>query len=342
MKFSRQIVFQAESGEQSAFLMHLPYFKLYRCPDDFPQPPAQVGHYPYFLEFSYLPRTGVTGLTEFSYDLGEKPSISNFRLFPIPDNLVESYDRHKAIQTVLNLVNALTNNFFFNYQSRQGWFLDLNEFPPQTRYGQDGYSHEHDISIKEIEAVENYRFFDPVLLVEKDGLGNRFETKLSQLLNIFFTMNDIELQQKYLDCCSILSKAQKLSGVDQAAAYVFLISAIEALIQIEYKDEKIIHCESCGQPMYKVNQKFLNFLDKYCYDIPKKEKDALYRLRSGIVHTGKLMASDGINKMFIENQEDLDLDYQFFNERFQFSKMLSVTKTCFRSFLKKKIGAERG
>lgn len=337
MKFSRQIVFQAETNGKSTFLIYLPYFKLYKCPASFPQPPTQIGHYPYFLECSYPSRTGVMGLTEYSYDLSKKPSLSDFKLFPIQDSLVESYDKRQATQTTIHLINALTDNFFFTYQSNQGWFIDLNDSQFQTRYGQEGYFHEHDIVISEIETAEDYRFIDPVVLVERDSLGNSIQTKLSQLLDIYFKIGDAELQQSYLDCCSILSKAQRLSHFDQAASYVFLISAIEALIQIEHMDEKVHHCESCGQPTYKVNQKFLNFLDTYCYNIPKKEKDALYRLRSGIVHTGKLLVSDGVHKMFIENQRDFDLNYQYYNEHSQFSEMLIVAKTCFRSFLKRKL-----
>lgn len=66
------------------------------------------------------------------------------------------------------------------------------------------------------------------------------------------------------------------------------------MVELENKGVKVHHCENCGQPMYAVKKKFIDYLVKYvsCTDKIKKKFNDLYKLRSKIAHTGKLFLSD--------------------------------------------------
>jgi len=301
---NRRIVF---SYDPEIAIQYLPNFVLKRCPDNFPSPPSEIGHYAYFLDFTTYEVNGKLGITEHSYDLSERPKIENFKRFPVPDDWAQNDEDNKTLSELIFLINAISNKYVFQYGSNQGWFVTLDG-THQSFYGQEGYRPpEYEANQTTLEGFQNYNFMElPILdFINNEGESVR-SVRLSDLFRIYFSSNEIASKKKYLNACVVLTKAYHLRKIDWSASYVFLVSAIEALIEIEYCKEKLEPCKCCGMTHYAVNQKFIKFLDKYGYKVESKVKKKFSEIRNGIVHKGKLFGGSHSHKWIIEYQEDLD------------------------------------
>lgn len=327
----RRIVF---SYDPQIALQYLPNFVLKKCPDNFPKPPAEYGHYAYFLDFTTSAVTGKVGITEHSYNLSERPIIENFQRFPIQDDLAQIDEDSKTLSELIFLINAISNKYIFQYSSNQGWFVTLDG-THQSFYGQEGYRPpEYEATPTTLEGFQNYDFIELPILDFKNNKGEsvRF-VRLSDLFKIYFSSNEIASKKKYLNACVVLSKAYQLRKIDWSASYVFLVSAIESLIEIEYENVKPEICSCCKMPHFAVRQKFKNFIDKYGYKVDNKTKDLFSGIRNGIVHKGKLFGGSHSHKWIIENQEDLDAMYDDSINRQYYKSFQNLVLTCFRTFL---------
>lgn len=328
---NRRIVFSYDS--QIAF-QYLPNFVLKRCPDNFPKPPTEIGHYAYFLDFTTSVVSGKTGVMEYGYDLSQRPRIESLIRIPISDSVAQLDEDNKTLSELIFLINAISNKYVFQYASNQGWFVALDG-THQSFYGQEGYrSPEYDPYPTILEGFENYEILElPILNFENSNGEIVRSIRLSDLFKIYFTSEQIELKRKYLNACIVLTKAYQLRRVDRSASYVFLVSAIEALIEIEYVAEKLKPCESCTMTHYAVRQKFIRFIDKYGYKVDRKTKDLFSGIRNGIVHKGKLFGGSHSYKWIIENQDDLDAMYDDTINKLYYESFYNLVLTCFRTFL---------
>ncbi len=166
----------------------------------------------------------------------------------------------------------------------------------------------------------------------KAGISTR-SVNLSELFNIYFLAGNSVKKKKYLNACFVLSKAFELRKVDWSASYVFLVSAIETLIDIEYGNEKPKICETCKMPHHAVRKKYLEFLDRYGYKIDKQTKDLFSKIRNEIVHKGKLLGMSYSHKWVIETQDDLDAQYFSTIDHLNYESFRELVQTCFRTFL---------
>ncbi len=329
----RNIIF---SYEENKLLQFLPYFKIHKCPENFPRPPAMYGHHPYFLDYKTEKAQAKKGLTEYSYELSKRPQYNDFEEYPIPDYVVQGYHDTKIMNEILYLVNALCDTYFFYYgfnHMRQAWTIELNK-EHKLSYSQEGYiAPEHESELEEITAQKNYEFLDPELIYFKDGEGIKKIIRLNELLDLYYTCENEQLKEDYLNACVVFTKSQELAHFDQSASYVFMVSAIESLISIEFKDEKTKNCDCCGQPMYQVTKKFKDFIDKYGYEVEDFVKNKFYSMRSRISHFGQLLNTSYLRKSFVENQKDFTETYETIMERMTFREFRNLTKICFRTFL---------
>ncbi len=115
-----------------------------------------------------------------------------------------------------------------------------------------------------------------------------------KVIRCYFDLENEELQ--------IARKALKLfyDGIKLEVEYTSLsfvsfISLVETLIAFYFKEIKVKQCKECGQKIFKVRQKFLEFTQRFLgrndREI-KKYLDKLYGLRSSILHQGLLLLSD--------------------------------------------------
>lgn len=336
----RDIIF---SYNNNLLLQFLPNFKIYKCNEDFPQPPCVIGHHPYFIEYETQEVAQRKGITSYSYELKSKPKYEDHIESILPEKFVQQQENIKTKNEILYLLNALSNSYLFYYGqhgARQSWSIGLDD-DYSLRYSQEGYfSPDYERYPKEIKPQDNYEYSDPVLLhFQDDGSNLINKVTLNDLLKVYYSSKPSNLKEEYLNACIVLTKAQDLFSVDQSAAYIFMVSAIEALITIEYKDHETVNCKCCGQPMHKVSKKFKDFIDKYGYQVSNKVKNEFYEMRSSISHFGNLLSSSYAYKMFIESQEDFDQRHKGTIERMQFETFRNLAKTCFRTFLLKNISS---
>ena len=337
MKYGRTVVFAPSSTP--VLLECPPIFKLYRCPDDFPRPPAMIGHYPLFFEYSFEERSGVRGITEFSYRLDAPPKFEDLPRFPIPDGLVHACDSARRMQEILDLINAISGQHIIRYGSYQSWFLAIGgDHTP--RFGQEGYLHPYEAEIQGIEPSPNYEFLDPSVMRTTDQNGATRLVMLAALFRKYFACPDNAVKLRYREACRILARAHRLVAFDLSASFVLMVAAIEGLIQILHMNRKVERCEECNQEQYRVVRKFQNFLDEYCYEISKPVKERIYKLRSALVHQGKLLTVDQGRRSYIETAEDLKQRCEATINQFEYRTLMNAATACFRTFLYRQVTAQ--
>lgn len=310
-----------------------PHFTITRCPENFPTPLAEIGHYPYFIDFEVDEIKGKKGLLEHSYKLDTKPKLADFQKFPIPDTVAQSDENEKTLNEILFVVNSITKSKFFRYNSHQSWMIKMDG-SHESCWGQEGYiPPKYDRSLTKLEEYSDHT--NPIAFTLRDTkTGDLFKrVSLADLLELYFNNEDIDLKKEFLNACVVLSKSYQLRQVDWSASYIFLVTSIEALIEIEHANTKTEHCSSCGQPKFQVRKKFLAFIDKYGYEVDKKTKDLFYNLRSGIAHSGQLLGMSYGYKWAIENQKDLDAKHKSTMDRIYYESLQHLVMTCFKTFI---------
>ena len=327
------------SFQRDVAIQYLPIFSIQRCPDNFPKPAFEYGHHPYFLDFKTNKVSGKKGITEHSYKLGEPPKIEDYPQFPISDSTAQSDENSRVLNEVIYLVDALSENNFFTYGSRQHWTINMDrEITDDNRlcYGQEGYiSPDYERELETVPQFPNYEHIDPILLMYRSIDNNEPQhiVKLSDLFELYYSSTDDMFKKKYLNACIVFEKSLRLLEIDQSASYIFLVSTIEVLIEIEYENVTVENCKECGQQQYKVRKKFHHFLEKYGYEIDKKTKDLFYTIRNGIAHSGQLLGASYDHKWVIENQEDFDLKYKTSMDGVYYKSLKKLVQTCLRTFL---------
>lgn len=325
----RQIIF---SYEKDLAIQYLPKFVIRPCPDNFPRPPFEIGHYPYFIDYETVEVSQKMGILDYSFSLNEKPKFNDFKLFPIPTSVSQENENLRTYNELLILINSLSNSYFFDYKGKQHWTLLLDGSFDHI-FGQEGYNAPNfSTVIENFEEIPNYNLIDPILFSFNDN-DTLERIKFNDILKIFYNSDKIEIKKLYLNACIVLNKSFEIREIDLSASYLFMISAIEALIKIEYSGQSIKVCKSCGQPMYKVSRKFKDFIDKYGFEVDNKTKNKFYEMRSNIAHSGQLLELSYNSKMGIESQEDFDSKYKREMDRLYYESFKSLAKLCFRTFL---------
>lgn len=273
-------------------------------------------------------------MTEYSFDLATKPRIEDFKKNPIPDDIAQLDENNRVLDEITFIVNAVSNKFIFPYGSNQGWFITLDG-THKMYYGQEGYiTPEYNAKLESLDGFENYDLKELPILEIVDTTSETIRSiKLSDLFRIYFSSPLTSLKNKYLNACIVLTKSYQLRKIDWSASYVFLVSAIESLMEIEYENTKLERCQCCGMTHYSVRQKFLKFLDKYGYKIDNKTKDDFSEIRHRIVHKGRLLGMSYSSKWSIESQEELDAAYYRTIGILKYESFHQLVLTCFRTFL---------
>ncbi len=318
-----------------------PFFKIYRCPEEFPHPPMLFGHHPFFIEYEVGKVKNNKGLASGVRQIKKDNKYSEFKEKEISGSLLQSEHNSRVKNEFLTLVNSLTDNYLFTYgsQVKQGWSIALDK-EDKLSYSQDGYiSPDFVTEIDEISFTGTHKIHD-LLLQVSDDKGNIIRSiGVTDLIEIYHSIKDISLKKSFYNACIVFNKAQYLSAYEYSASYIFMVSALEALIEIENQAIKVESCSTCGQPKYKVNRKFKDFIDKYGFNVSNKIKSDFYNLRSKISHAGQLLEGSYDLKFHIQGQEDLDSEYIISEQRQTYENFKTLTRVCFSKFL---FGLESG
>ena len=127
-----------------------------------------------------------------------------------------------------------------------------------------------------------------------------------EIFENYFSLGD-ERKATFQRSVGLFQQAIRTKQISASLMYVGMVSAIENLIAYEGRGDQIESCNECGQPRYKVRQKFLSFMTKYTLSAPefRAVADEMYRIRSGIGHAGALLSGDLVGQ-FVSAEDGLE------------------------------------
>lgn len=253
-------------------------------------PPAIMNDYPCILEFSFDAPT-------------EKRPMHGGGF--LPDWVVENDEAGKTAKELLLVLTVLTTNNFFQYSSRQAWFISFGEksnvkTSSRSEWGQEGYI------CPEID-LDGDSFSPPtdlnIPLVDTNLYFNRYGRYIEQELdfpeNIFEMLDKYQLLEQdpkdsFLSACTLFSHGLRLWSEHPSLSFTSMVSALETLIHHDNKNIKNEICKECGQERYRVVKKFRDFFLNYGSPTPEFKKYAIkiYKHRSKILHRGELFLGE--------------------------------------------------
>lgn len=332
----RNLIF---SNEDNAVIQVTPHFTIKPCPDHFPRPPYGIGHYPYFIDYDVPKIHKKKGVLCDNLRSDNKPKITDFKFETFAGDSAQVDSTKKKFNEIITLTNVLGHTLFFQYGNKQSWFINLGNDEYKMYFGQESYkAPKFNMSPKEFETLPWYTIAEPSYFNVHIDTDNYLAINLQDLIEAYDTCDDKMFKKDYLNAAFVLTKSFRLREIDYSASYLFMVAAIEALVKIEHQDQKIEHCTNCGQETYKVSKKFKDFLKNYGFETDNAIKNKFYKMRSNISHNGNLLGMSYDTQWIIENQEELDQDYQRFIDRLYHEQFESLAKTCFRYFLLIKTG----
>ena len=116
----------------------------------------------------------------------------------------------------------------------------------------------------------------------------------------------------FLSACFLFDQGVELFHQTPSLAFAACVSSLETLIAADHKGQDEEHCKDCGQVMYKVRQKFLEFIERYGNDSPETRNisDKVYSHRSKILHEGQLFLGETEPRTIEAADEWLKDDHQ--------------------------------
>ena len=266
-------------------------FQLLPPPDDAPLPPASLGDYPCVIEFAFTPRK-MARIDPAGY---ERPKW-------VVDNEIAS----QTLREILLLLTLITSRRLFLFQGsfRQAWFVSLGSKGKkrelaESEWGQEMYyCGEFDQNLKGFSSPpqELIGQVDPNLYFNKIIILNEvldFPKNVTAILDCYYTLPD-EAKRVFLSSCSLFDQAIRLWSEHPSLSFAAFVSALETLITYEHRNVGIEKCETCGQEIFKVGEKFRDFFSAYGSPSPefKSYANKIYKYRSKILHRGKLFLGE--------------------------------------------------
>ena len=161
-----------------------------------------------------------------------------------------------------------------------------------------------------------YYFYEPL---EGKKKSINFPNTVDVIFENYFNLDFNELK--------IINSAmhQFCNGLDlfknmKSLSFFSIVSSIETLVNLEFKDEKIEfecndcktiktskrHCQKCGRPIWGIAAKFREFLFKYVSDKKEAKKlyNQIYTIRSRITHTEYLLNGDNFSDWEFNNKTE--------------------------------------
>src|SRR5690606_38352143 len=135
--------------------------------------------------------------------------------------------------------------------------------------------------------------------------GITFPTTIYGSLDSYFAKNS-ETLLVIDSAISFVYTAMEMRLFKKTLSIISSFTAIETLVNFEFKDLKPAKCDTCGQLQFKVSQKYRDFLMKYIGSNAnnKKKFNDFYKLRSSIVHTGQRLKTEDLYADIPKEQKD--------------------------------------
>ena len=259
-----------------------------------PKPSFLLADHPFILEFK---------LNDELLDLykNKKPKNS---FDERPESILDLSKQSDFQKELTSLLNLFTTNRFYSYAG-QKWLMPSRGH--KLTFGGIGYS----LSRKRLGKRYFYEYFSSrkniptVPLASPETYHNKiraigddfeFPAHIDDLFEKYYFKLNANSKNAFRKTTILFNTALDLIGISRSIAFSAFVTCIETLMEVE-KPIKNERCKGCGQPMYKVRKRFLDFLLKYGNQTAefKKHADAIYKLRSKIMHTGDLFMSEMIS-----------------------------------------------
>jgi hypothetical protein len=283
------------------------------------------GHYRYRDEFQIFP-ANFSGMPESKF---QKHFPALLEYWITPEEKIKTSDEWGRLEglfsgyaaqfrkedKILTLLSTFSNNRFFKYSmSSSNWGLpmltddpgeEVNEqsskwcmktyyFPELGK--QFGISEFSLVDCDDVALIKHkpYYLFDPnVDFDEKKDIT--FPDSIDKMFDAYFKL-DNEITQVINTACSYIVSAMELYGQRNTMSLLSCFTAMETMVNLEFRGDKPARCETCGQPQHKVSAKFAEYLLKYIgrSQNNKKKFNSYYALRSKIVHAGKQLKTESL------------------------------------------------
>ena len=228
---------------------------------------------------------------------------------------------------ILNLLTLFTNHMFFRYYDLTGtwgmpilkddageeantWSTKWNmkmfhwpELPEQLKI--DKFT-DLELKYEPVEFISFMKYYQ--VNPNYDYYPDR---EISFPNNIFSGMDsyynlDNEVKNVLDTAISHTVSAMELRQYKKTLSVISAFTSIETMVNYENRDFKAERCKECGQLQFKVSKKYRDYLLKYIGDNPnnKKKFNALYGLRSKIVHTGMKFKTENLWTELPQEEKD--------------------------------------
>ncbi|RPH29905.1 MAG: hypothetical protein EHM93_16645 [Bacteroidales bacterium] len=234
------------------------------------------------------------------------------------------------VDSILGLLSVFTNNLFFRYYDSTGmwgmpvlkdeieeennlwsskWnfpFFHWPELPKQMVINEFTK-----LEIPEVKYVKHFDYYSNNPNFDYKVIDEiTFPNTITSVLNSYYSKTP-EIQSIIDTAISFSYTAMELRPIKKTVSLLSSFTSLETMVNLEFRDFKTKNCEKCGQPQYKIAEKFRDFLFKY---IGKGEENrnifnSYYSIRSKIVHTGQRLKTE---KLF-SNIPKKEKDKEFLN-----------------------------
>jgi len=288
--------------------------QIFSLPDDAPKPERlqSFADHPFIVEYSFK-----------EPNVDELRNIMTNDTQEISDGVLDHFFQSQYYcskqQEILSILSVFTRYLITKEQDQHCWVVEGDEDKFIGRFAQAGYFWAgfrelgewfSTPNLPQIDTVDANTYYNNPSIV---GEHFRFSDASVSLFEKYLSLRDGEEREAYLSACVLFSQALEAWPISHSLTYIGVVSSLEALIKFDHRkaDRKAEReaCGECGQPKYKVRQKFLEFMHTYgnSDDSYKRFADQIYARRSGIGHQGKLLAGDVAGQVVSPGDEFGDL-----------------------------------
>jgi len=208
---------------------------------------------------------------------------------------------------ILSLLTVISNHLFFRYNDTTGmwgipilkddageeantwsskWNLAFYHAPGLP--AQLKITEFTNVDYSKIDYVHHFPYYlqDPNLDFTATKEIN-FPATIDMTLDSYFSKSD-KIRVILDTAISYTVSAMELRQQKKTLSIISSFTAVETMVNLEYRDAEVENCETCGQQKFKVAAKYRDYLLKYIGTGTnnKKKFNMYYSLRSKIVHTG--------------------------------------------------------
>ncbi|MEQ9063916.1 MAG: HEPN domain-containing protein [Vicingaceae bacterium] len=247
---------------------------------------------------------------------------------PFFETLEELGMRTASISTkedeILMLLTLFSNHLFFKYDGLKGswglplfdddsneeidsrsssWNMEMFHWPilPDELII-DGFT---DIQLNQVNLIEHKKYFsfDPNLDFDSKKEISFPET-IFQGLSSYYSKNVTSIGHLQ-SAISHIRESIEFFHNKKTMSLIAAFTAIETMVNMEYKDFKPTVCDCCDQLVFKVSERYREFLFKYIGKSQKNKSkfNKFYSLRSKIIHAGMKLKSENLWSNLPENEK---------------------------------------